>query len=261
MNNNDAHPIMILAEGDGWLVANKPAGIETVAEGDALSLTHALRCQCQHNALMPIHRIDRDTSGCVLFATSETSREMLVDTFNRADVFKCYLALCLGVPHEPEGRIELPLSRWSAGHRPVQVQPRGGLSASTSYRVLLTSEPLRRGHHPTLTVSLMAFRIYTGRTHQIRVHAEACGFPVLGDDQYGARPANKALRELTGLNRQALHAFRLIVPTGAGVDNRQSIEAEALLPEDMVAVCDFFFDNWKKRLNRALKKLLPQSGF
>ena len=251
MNEFLQSEIPIVAHGEGWLVADKPAGIETVADrGECLTVL--LRQQLANPDLAPVHRLDRDTSGCVLFATDTASLEPLVATFNKSAV-KWYLGLCLGCPREPEGTIALPLSNWGAGaRRPVQVQLRGGLAAVTDYRVMVEGEPVRRGPAGVLAASLVAFRLHTGRTHQIRVHASERGMPILGDDQYGERAANKSIRQMSGLRRQALHAWRL---SFAHPTNGQFIKAESWMSADIASACDALLDNWKKRLNRSAKKL------
>ena len=195
----------VLYENADLLVLAKPAGIETVSQdGDADFLTLA-RETTGESRLAVAHRLDRDTSGAQLFARNPAAEKTLVALFRRREVEKTYFALCLGKPRNATGSINRRLSEWSGGRKPVKVLKQGGLEASTGYRVVAVSDWLGEDFR----VSLIAFHPHQGRTHQIRVHAAAFGYPILGDDQYGDRQANKAAKQLWNLRRQALHSARL----------------------------------------------------
>jgi 23S rRNA-/tRNA-specific pseudouridylate synthase len=223
----------ILLQDADFLVAAKPPGMETISQDGGRELTRTLRDALAEPGLVPVHRLDRDTSGAQLFARNPVAEKELTDLFRRREVAKIYLALCLGVPRNRSGRINRALSEWSGGRRPVRVLKKGGLEASTSYQVLAVSKPSL----PGLKISLTAFSPHQGRTHQIRVHAAALGYPVLGDDQYGDRAANRTARELFGLARQALHSWRLEF-----IWRGRAVSAVCPLPGDVAQALEAAFD-------------------
>lgn len=229
--------VVLLAEDDSLLAVDKPAGWQTVvAEGKGTHcLTTLLRARYGRPELEPVHRLDRETTGVQLFARTSAARSLLEAAFRERRTEKTYLAVCLGIPRNDTGTIRRHLSDWSGGRRPVQVvKGGGGLAAETAYRVMA-----RNADFPA---SLLRFAPREGRTHQVRAHAAAFGRPVLGDDQYGDRPANARARDLAGLSRQALHAWRLVVPHPAG---GYPLHLEAPVPADMAALADALFANWR----------------
>lgn len=214
---------MVLETAD-FVVFAKPPGMETISREGGPELTSRVRELLSEPALVPAHRLDRDTSGAQLFARNRAAETELVRLFRERLVDKTYLALCLGVPRNRSGTINRNLSEWDGGRRPVRVLRRGGLEATTAYRVLTASEE----RAPGFKVSLIAFFPHQGRTHQIRVHASALGYPILGDDQYGDRAANRLAKNRMGLRRQALHSWRLAFPWRG-----ENMAAECPLPRDM----------------------------
>lgn len=204
----------ILLEDADFLAVAKPPGMETVSRDGQPDLAGWLREARSEPGLAPAHRLDRDTSGAQLFARNAAAERELAGLFRRRLVDKIYLGICLGVPRNREGTINRNLSEWAGGRRPVRVVRKGGLEASTRYRVVAESAELPGGFR----AGLLAFWPHQGRTHQIRVHAAAFGYPLLGDDQYGDRPANRLARAALGIVRQALHSRRLAFEwRGAGV--------------------------------------------
>ena len=188
-----------------FVVFHKPPGMETVSLDGGPELAGTVRAMRGEPGLVPVHRLDRDTSGAQLFARNPTAEEELIRIFRERRMEKTYLGICLGVPRNRTGTINRNLSEWDKGRRPVRVVKNGGLAATTGYKVLAASDDLADGWR----MSLLAFSPHQGRTHQIRVHAAAFGYPIIGDDQYGDRPANKLARDALGLKRQALHSWRL----------------------------------------------------
>ena len=169
-----------------------------------------------------VHRLDRDTSGLLVVAATDPVHASLVEMLRRREVVRRYLALVDGTPRSPVGRIEAPIGRHPTRRRQFATVA-GGKPATTRYRVLATGAI---GDRP---VSLVACALETGRTHQIRVHLEAIGHPVLGDPTYGHRPTVNAS---LGLQRPFLHAGRLAFPhpvTGEPLDLAED------LPDDL---CD-----------------------
>jgi 23S rRNA pseudouridine1911/1915/1917 synthase len=172
-----------------------------------------------------VHRLDRDTTGLLVVACTDPVHEALVDALRRREVVRRYLALVDGVPDNRVGRIEAPIGRDPDHRRRFATVP-DGKPATTRYTTVATG---RIGERP---VSLLACRLESGRTHQIRVHLTAIGHPVLGDPVYGPRPSMAAA---LGLDRPALHAGRLafVHPvTGATVDLAEP------LPDDLAAALD-----------------------
>jgi len=141
-----------------------------------------------------VHRLDKDTSGLIVLALSESARLNLTQAFASRQVYKEYLALVAGVP-DSTGTIALPIGRHPSIKTRMAVVERGGRAAETRYTLLWTA--------PDRSASLVRVRILTGRTHQIRVHMAALGHPLLGDGVY----ADKATAARAP--RQMLHAWQL----------------------------------------------------
>ena len=233
--------ILVLWRADNLVAALKPAGIETVDPDGRTSLTTLLREQLGLPNLLPAHRLDRDTTGVQLFAETDASLERLAALFRQRRVEKTYLGLCLGAPVRTEGEIHNRLSNWQGGRRPVRSDP-NGLPATTMWRVVARN-PDAPGLANWGGASIVAFFPREGRTHQIRVHAEAAGFPLLGDHQYGDRSANRVLKASTRLSRQALHAWRIDFCW-----NGAPVRMEAPLPDDWRRAADTVVSGWESSL-------------
>jgi tRNA pseudouridine32 synthase/23S rRNA pseudouridine746 synthase len=193
------------------LVLDKPAGLPVDAPrrgGDSIaSRLNELRCGFRRPPT-PMHRLDTDTSGCLLFARTVKARSALQQAFETHTVEKYYLAVVAGEIAEEQGVIDMPLAKTSsaeAGWR--MVADDHGVAATTRWRRLF----IRDGS------TLVEFQPLTGRTHQIRVHArEAFGRGIIGDRVYGI-PGGPML----------LHASRLIVPR----PGKATIDVTAPLPD------------------------------
>lgn len=232
LNIND----IVLYDRQDVLAINKPVGYETVSTTGGSCLTTALKKMFNLHELEPAHRLDRDTTGVQVFARTRAALKRLEDLFRERKTQKFYLAICSGIPHNPEGTINRNLSKWNGGHRPVQVVKNGqGLEAQTEYELLARN----REHN----ASLLLFKPHQGRTHQIRVHASAFGRPIVGDDQYGEREINRRFKGEFGLERQALHAWRLILPE---FEDGRDVLICAPVPEDISNACDALFPDWRQ---------------
>jgi 23S rRNA pseudouridine955/2504/2580 synthase len=190
----------VLARGRGWLVIDKPAGLAVHGgSGLALGLIEALRAIWPDQDLDLVHRLDRETSGCLLVASSRAALVDLQAQMRAGSLTKTYLVLVAG--RWPRGlrEVNAPLRKntLSSGERMVRADATGK-AAVTQFRV--------RSYLPGFT--LLEARLDTGRTHQIRVHCQLMGHPIAGDPKYGDRELNRTLREL-GCTRLFLHAAAL----------------------------------------------------
>ena len=189
----------ILHEDKELLVINKPAGL-AVHGGSGLNfgLIEAMRTLRPHDqSLELVHRLDRDTSGCLLLAKKRSGLRELHELMREGRVEKRYLALLAGRWRRDNQLVDMPLLKngISGGERIVRVDPRGK-PARTHFSVI------RRWPGYMLVEVLLE----TGRTHQIRVHAAHLGTPICGDDKYGDAEVNERLKPL-GLKRLFLHAI------------------------------------------------------
>ncbi|TRW16707.1 RluA family pseudouridine synthase [Glacieibacterium frigidum] len=157
----------------------------------------------------PAHRLDRDTSGCLVLARHPKAHKKLTQLFEGGRIGKTYLAVVDGAPADDEGRIDAALAKISSAEQGWRmVVDAGGKASATRWRVLR-----RDGNR-----ALVEFSPETGRTHQVRVHAAALGHPILGDPVYGA-----------GGGPMRLHAAAIEIPYREGAD---PIRVTAPLPDD-----------------------------
>ncbi|MDP2707570.1 MAG: RluA family pseudouridine synthase, partial [Burkholderiales bacterium] len=191
----------ILHEDDDLMVVNKPAGLAVHAgSGVGVGLIEALRGLRPEAPFLELaHRLDRETSGCLLLAKSRPALIRLHRMLRDGRLEKTYLALVAGAWRggAREVRAALEKNRPRSGERMVEVSEAGKEAASVFM-------PRQR----YATSSLMEIRLLTGRTHQARVHAAHLGHPIAGDDKYGDREFNRRLQRL-GLKRMFLHAWRV----------------------------------------------------
>jgi 23S rRNA pseudouridine955/2504/2580 synthase len=191
----------ILFEDDGLLVLDKPAGL-AVHGGSGLSygLIEALRAmRPEARFLELVHRLDRDTSGCIMVAKKRSALVALHAALRGEGVDKRYLALVAGQWPRARRRVAAPLEKntLQSGERMVRVST-AGKEALTEFEVI----------EQFAQATLVEARPITGRTHQIRVHAQYAGHPLACDDKYGDREADARFRE-QGLRRLFLHAHSL----------------------------------------------------
>lgn len=219
----NATPLVVLYEDEHTLVIDKAAGIVVhPAPGlDEVTLIEVVRARYHEvrdidDSDRPgvVHRLDRDTSGVMVFAKSAAAQHMLKEQWRERESTKVYLALVEGIVEPSAGIIEAPLGPDATrpGRRAVI---EGGQSARSEYRVL---------EQYGGEAALVEVRIYTGRTHQIRVHMQAVGTPVVADTLYG--------RTSELISRQALHAWYLGF-TLASTGERREFEAD--VPPDLEA--------------------------
>jgi 23S rRNA pseudouridine955/2504/2580 synthase len=209
------------------LVIDKPAGVAVHGgSGMSFGIIEALRASRPRETLELVHRLDRDTSGCLLVARDRTTLTALHALIRNGGMHKTYLALVAGSWQLGTKRIDAPLATDNRQHgeRHVRVAAAGKDSVSV-FKPVQFFGPL---------ATLMEVDIPTGRTHQIRVHASFAGHPLLGDDKYGDRERNAEIRRL-GLKRTFLHAQAVAFEwPGSGVP----FHASAPLPGELAGVLD-----------------------
>jgi len=217
----------IVHQDERLLVIDKPAGIAVHGgSGVSFGVIEALRASRPEETLELVHRLDRDTSGCLLVARRRSSLRAL-HALLREDAFdKRYLALLKGKWELGAKLIDAPLNTEArvGGERTVRVDPRGKAAAS-QFKVVQFFGRL---------ATLVEVNLLTGRTHQIRVHAAHAGHPVAGDPKYGDEAFNAQMREL-GLTRLFLHAHSTSWPD---VDRQVEVSVNAPLPDELKRVLD-----------------------
>jgi 23S rRNA pseudouridine955/2504/2580 synthase len=217
----------IIYEDNLIMIVNKPSGWAVHGgSGVSLGVIEALRAaRPELNQLELAHRLDRDTSGCLMLAKKRSALKTLQTLQRQGRIEKRYLALLAGRWRKGKATVDAPLRKntLAGGERVVRVDPEGKPSR-TFFSAL--------GRYGDAT--LVEATLDTGRTHQIRVHAAHLGTPILGDPKYGDAAANRRFREL-GLRRLFLHAHSLAF-TWPDTGKRFTVKAE--LPADLQALLD-----------------------
>jgi 23S rRNA pseudouridine1911/1915/1917 synthase len=251
-------PLNVVFEDDALIVIDKPSGlvVHPAAGHWAGTLVNALIAHCGASlsgiggVRRPgiVHRLDKDTTGLLVVAKTDAAHQALAAQFadhgRSGPLQRGYLAFVWGAPERPKGTIEAPIGRHPRTRDKMAVRP-DGREAVTHWEVL----ERYAGPDGKEVASLLACRLETGRTHQIRVHLAATGHPLIGDETYASGFRTKAARlsadaraALGGLGRQALHAYLLGVQHPSRGDY---LEFRSELPPD---------------LNRLRNSLLAQHG-
>lgn len=229
VTNNQQESILktIIYEDDLMIVVNKPSGWAVHGgSGVSLGVIEALRAaRPKLTQLELAHRLDRDTSGCLMLAKRRSSLKSLQELQRRGAIEKRYLALLAGRWRKGQATVDMPLRKntLSGGERVVRIDPEGKPSR-TFYKVVDRFQD----------ATLAEVTLDTGRTHQIRVHSTYLSTPILGDPKYGDAEANKAFRQL-GLRRLFLHAHTLAF---TWPDSGERFAISAPLPDELQAVLD-----------------------
>lgn len=227
----------IIYQDDDLLVINKPSGIAVHGgSGIDFGVIEVLRSLDQHNKHYApkevplryelIHRLDRETSGCLLVAKRRAILRIVQDQFRQHSIDKRYLALLRGKLPKSGINVSAALKKneLSSGERIVKVNQHG----KSAYSKFTPQQEFKLTNKSIATLSEV--KITTGRTHQIRVHAAHTGHPIAGDSKYGDREFNKTVKRVTGSSRLFLHAHSISIthPT-----SNKKINFTSPLPEEL----------------------------
>lgn len=236
------HTLSILARGDGWVAVDKPAGLATIpGRAEQTSVIEELAAQLGLPAsgtadprVRVVHRLDKETSGVLLFALDSATQRHLSHQFQNNTISKEYLALVVGRPAETEGEVDAALGRHPTSPLRMAVTKHGGRPARTAWRVEQAFRAL----------SLLRVFPKTGKTHQIRVHLKSIGLPLAIDPLYNVQKGSPGLLlstfkrgyrskgdgpERPLIDRLTLHAERLRFASPAG----DAVEVVSPLPKDL----------------------------
>lgn len=224
-------PLDILYEDEHLIILNKPAGmvVHPSAGHDCGTLVNALLAHCQQLAGIGgverpgiVHRLDKDTTGALAIAKTDIAHQHLQKQFHDKTARRSYLGIVYGAPKQERGTVDQPIGRHPIDRQKMAIVPeeRGGRRAVTHWHV-----KERLGHY-----TLINFELETGRTHQIRVHANYLGHPIVGDPVYSS---GKSIG--VNLPGQALHAWRLTLYHPI---SEQPITVEAALPPHWLKLLD-----------------------
>ena len=226
--------LQIIFENDELVAINKPAGLLTIPDREQSEKSLKEMLQDKYGSIFTVHRLDKDTSGLVIFAKNETAHKYLSKLFEDRKVEKYYLGIVIGSPENKTGMIDAPISEHPL-HKGLMTVHRNGKPSQTGYEVLEANK----------NYSLVSFQLHTGRTHQIRVHAKNIGHPLAFDTLYGdGKPVllssiKKKFKlskhdeeERPMINRLALHSYKLSFEDMNG----KRLELEAAMPKEFRAL-------------------------
>ncbi len=216
-----------LYEDDACWVLNKPAGIAVhpghSMDAEEVTLLHGIKYLCEKEKIpfsadaVLVHRLDRETTGCILVAKNAKAHQQLQKQFETRTVRKLYLALIAGVPSLQQAIIDSPIGRSRTDRTKMSVQGiSGAREAKTTYRIVDASHD----------VALVECDLHTGRTHQVRVHLQSIGHPVLGDVSYKSNLSESLTAQLQ-VENLCLHAWKL---TFVSPDDKKEHDIIAPLP-------------------------------
>lgn len=224
----------IIFEDDNFIAINKAAGLLSIPDRMQSEVSLKDMLLAKYGTIFTVHRLDKDTSGIILFAKNETTHKFLSQAFEERRVEKYYQGIVHGLPAEKKGTIDAPISEHLL-QKGLMVIHRNGKPSVTDYEVIEAYK----------SFSLLQFQLHTGRTHQIRVHCKNIGHPLACDDLYGdGKPVllsslKKKYKlgkhdeeERPMLNRLALHSYCLKFTDEHG----KAFNLTAELPKDMRAL-------------------------
>ena len=224
----------IVQENENWIAINKPPGLLTIPDREQKENSLKEILQKRYGQIFVVHRLDKDTSGLVIFAKNESTHRFLSLLFEERKIIKTYLGLVLGNPANTTGDIHAPIAEHPT-HKGMMTVHRSGKPSHTTYTVV-------EGHS---AYSLVSFQLHTGRTHQIRVHAKEIGHPLACDPVYGDGKqvylsalkkkfnlSKTAENERPMIQRLALHSWKLSFTDADG----HEVELKAEMPKEFRAL-------------------------
>lgn len=224
----------IIFENDDFIAINKPAGLLTIPDRTQSERSLKDILLEKYGSIFTVHRLDKDTSGLVIFAKNEASHKYFSHLFEERQIEKYYLGIVHGSPANASGTIDAPIAEHGV-QKGLMTVHRNGKPSSTGYEVLESNR-----HY-----SLVSFQLHTGRTHQIRVHAKNIGHPLACDELYGdGKPVllssiKKKFKlsrhdeeERPMISRLALHSYKLIFTDATG----KRMELTAEMPKEFRAL-------------------------
>ncbi len=224
----------VIFENDSFIAINKPAGLLSIPDREQSQTSLKDILLAKYGAIYTVHRLDKDTSGIILFAKNEAAHKYLSQLFEERKIEKYYQGLVHGCPAAKKGTIDAPISEHGI-QKGLMVVHRNGKPSITDYEVIEEHK----------SYSLLQFQLHTGRTHQIRVHCKNIGHPLACDELYGdGKPvllssikrkyklSKHDEEERPMLNRLALHSYRLTFTNADG----KAFDLTAELPKDMRAL-------------------------
>ncbi|MEO7922984.1 MAG: RluA family pseudouridine synthase [Chitinophagaceae bacterium] len=224
---------LIIFETDDLVAINKPAGLLSIPDREGKEISLKVLLKEKYGEIYTVHRLDKDTSGLIVFAKNENTHKFLSRQFEERQTIKIYQGLVTGSLPDKTGSINSPIAEHPA-HNGTMIIHRNGKESLTEYEVMADFG----------IYSLVQFRIHTGRTHQIRVHMKETGHSIVCDQLYGdGKPvlvsslksrfklSKDEEEEKPILKRLALHSFQLEF----SAPNGETIKLEAPLPKDMRA--------------------------
>lgn len=224
---------LIIAETDDWIAINKPAGLLSIPDREGKEISLKALLKEKYGGIYTVHRLDKDTSGLIIFAKNEAGHKHLSLQFEARQTKKIYFGLVTGSFPDTKGSINAPIAEHPANNGTMIIH-RKGKESLTDYEVLADFG----------IYSWLQFQIHTGRTHQIRVHMKDAGHPIVCDTLYGdGKPvfvsslktkfnlSKNEEEERPILNRLALHSASLAFNDSNG----QLVELDAPLPKDIRA--------------------------
>ena len=231
----------ILYDQHSVIAINKPPGLPSQATRDQ-DIMHAEVCVRQwlkksgrdREKLILLHRLDKETSGVLLFATNANTATWITDQFRQRRLSKTYWALCRGRPSIRQFEVECYLSEIDKKTGLVREVKSGGKPSRTTFE--------ERLYHPSSGASWMICHPETGRSHQIRVHLEMKGLPIIGDKRYGQHVKHEIRGDVAalGATHHMLHARELEFSPAPGLE---AVKITAEAPQDFLAIVSLMHDN------------------
>ncbi len=226
--------LTIIFENDDIVAINKPAGLLSIPDREQSEISLKELLINKFGSIFTVHRLDKDTSGLILFAKNEQAHKYFSNLFEERKIEKFYLGIVHGSPQDKTGNIDAPISEHPVNKGMMAIH-RNGKPSLTSYEVI-DSNP---------NYSLVSFQLHTGRTHQIRIHSKNIGHPLVCDPLYGdGKPlllstikkrfklSKHDEEERPMINRLALHSYKLVFNDR----NNERIELTAEMPKEFKAV-------------------------